>query len=347
MRAWVVRQRWWATRVAMLPAHLLVFVVLTFVLVRAMPGDPVLVLLGQNYTPQAYAALQADLGLAGSLPEQLVGYVVNLVQLDLGQSLMTGREVVAEFAQRLPGTLELAMCALAISALVSCLVAYVVVLHPRNPVSATVRAYARAAGAIPEYVLAVAGLIVFYAALGWAPAPVGRLDIQILPPPRVTGFPLLDAVLAGNVEAAGSIVSHLVLPVGVMVLAQSALLIKLWVAGLEDAIDDPVTRFRVASGASRAAVVLSVYRRAAPPVITMTGTLFGYLIGGAVVMEGLFGFNGMGQYAVDAVNSGDFIALQGFLLVVAAMSLVVFLVVDIVNMLLDPRRRPGVRVEES
>lgn len=347
MRAWVVRQRWWATRAAMLPVHLLVFVVLTFVLVRSMPGDPVLVLLGQNYTPEAYAALQADLGLAGTLPEQLVGYVLDLARLDLGQSLMTGREVTDEFAQRLPGTLELALCALLISTLVSALVAYGVVTHPRNPVSTAIRGYARAAGAIPEYVLAVVALIVFYAALGWAPAPTGRLDVQILPPPRVTGFPLLDAVLAGHGEAVGSILAHLVLPVGVMVLAQSALLVKLWVAGLEDAIDDPVTRFRVASGAPRSAVVLSVYRRAAPAVVTMTGTLFGYLLGGAVIMEGLFGFNGMGQYAVDAVSSGDFVALQGFLLVVAAMSLVVFLVVDIVNMLLDPRRRPGVRVEES
>ncbi|MCF7550456.1 ABC transporter permease [Pseudonocardia sp. WMMC193] len=339
------RQRWWLARIAALPVHLFVFVIATFFLVRAVPGDPVLILLGQNYTPETYAALQAQLGLDGSLLAQLGSYLANVARLDLGDSLMTGRPVLTEIRDRLPATLELAFLALACSILVSIAAAYFVVMKPANPVSRVVRGYARAAGAIPEYVLAIVAIFVFYATLRWAPAPVGRLAIDVVAPLPITGFPLLDALLDGNPEAFASILGHLVLPVGVMVLAQSALLVKLLVHGLEEQLDAPPTLFRIASGAPRRAAVASAFRRAAPPVVTMAGTLFGYLLGGAVVLESLFGFTGMGQYAVDAMNTGDVIATQGFLLVIAALALVVFLVVDLLNMIVDPRRRPGVGTE--
>lgn len=341
------RQRWWLTRLAALPVHLLVFVVATFFLVRAVPGDPVLVLLGQNYTPEAYAAMQERLGLDGSLLAQLGNYLASVARLDLGESLMTGRPVLTEIRDRLPATLELALLALGCSVLVSVAASYFVVMKPANPVSRVVRGYARAAGAIPEYVIAIAAIFVFYATLRWAPAPVGRISVELVAPVPVTGFPLLDALLGGDAAAFASIASHLVLPVAVMVLAQSALLVKLLVHGLDEALDAPQTLFRIASGAPRWSAVVSAFRRAAPPAVTMAGTLFGYLLGGAVVLEGLFGFTGMGQYAVDAVNTGDVIATQGFLLVIAAMALLVFLLVDLGNMLVDPRRRPGVNSEGS
>jgi ABC-type dipeptide/oligopeptide/nickel transport system permease component len=339
------RQRWWMARVAALPLHLLVFVIATFFLVRAVPGDPVLILLGQNYTPESYAALQQELGLDGSLLAQLGSYIANVARLDLGDSLMSGRPVLTEIRDRLPATLELAMLALGASVLVSVAAAYFVVMKPGNPLAKVVRGYARAAGAIPEYVIAIAAIFVFYATLQWAPAPVGRLAIEVISPPPVTGFPLLDALLDGNGEAFASILGHLVVPIGVMVLAQSALLVKLLVQGLEEQLDAPPTLFRIASGAPQRAAVASAFRRAAPPVVTMAGTLFGYMLGGAVVLESLFGFTGMGQYAVDAVNTGDVIATQGFLLVIAALALLVFLVVDLLNMIVDPRRRPGVDAE--
>jgi peptide/nickel transport system permease protein len=91
-------------------------------------------------------------------------------------------------------------------------------------------------------------------------------------------------------------------------------------------------------------VVLSMFRRAAPPAITLVGTMFGALLGGAIIIEDLFGFGGIGQYIVNAARSDDIVAIQGFLLIMAAAALVVFLLVDLVNMVVDPRRRPGVAV---
>ena len=345
-QSWLARQRWWIVRVLLLPVHLAIFTVLTFILVRSVPGDPVLAHLGPNYTPEAYDDMQAAMGLSGSVWDQLGAYLGRVLQFDLGESLSTKRPVLEDFATRLPSTLELALMALVGCIVFSLLLSFLAVFRPRWRVSGVIRGYARTAGAIPEFVLAIAALFVFYATLRWAPAPLGRLDSMISTPPPVTGLPFLDTLLTGRFDATVSMSSHLVLPLVVLVLAQSAILTKILVSSLQKSIDTPPTWFRIASGASKPAVVVSVYRRALPPAVTMCGTLFGYLLGGAVVLETLFGFAGMGQYAVTAVTTSDYIAMQGFLLVVAFISLVVFLIVDLANMMLDPRRRPGVRTED-
>lgn len=111
--------------------------------------------------------------------------------------------------------------------------------------------------------------------------------------------------------------------------------------GMNDALDSSTTRFRAASGAPRSAVLLSVYRRALPQAVSVFGMLFGISIGGAVVLESLFSLGGLGQLSVDVVNSTDFVTLRAVLIVAAIASLVVYLIVDMVNMWLDPRRRPG------
>lgn len=341
----VRRNRWWLGRLAVLPVHLLVFTAVSFLLIRSIPGDPVRAKLGQQYDDAAYAKMQTAMGLDGSLFDQLGRYLSQLARLDLGTSLATGAPVATELGQRLFGTVELALMGLGATVLLSLVASYVAVWHPHNPVSRVITAYARAAGAVPEYVLAVAGLLVFYTALHVVPAPLGRLDAGLVPPNVITGFPFLDTILQTYWAATWSMARHLALPVLVMTLAQSPILIKLLVSSLGESIDAAPTRFRIASGASRIGVVLSVYRRALPPAVAMCGTLFGYLLGGAVVLETLFGFAGMGTYAVDAVTASDYVALQGFLMVIATMALLVFLVVDLCNMVIDPRRRPGSRVE--
>lgn len=345
MRAWWRGQSWWLLRIIMLPVSLLAFAIVSFLLVRAIPGDPVLHVLGPNYTQEAYQAMKEELGLDGPPLVQLGRYLAELGSGSLGTSIATGRPVLDEFLARLPSTIELALLGLASTIIVATAFSCLAVFRPRWAVSRIVTAYARAAGAVPEYVFAIAGLFVFYTVLGWAPAPVGRLDTAIPTPPPVTGFALLDALLAGSWPAFASTVEHYVLPITVLVLANTPILLKILLAGLEEALTAAPTRFRIASGATTAAVVASMFRRAAPPVITMAGTLFGYLLGGAVILETLFGFPGIGQYVVSAVNVNDVAAIQGFLMAIAALTMVVFLGVDIITMLVDPRRRAGARAE--
>jgi len=335
-------QRWWLGRIAVLPLHMLGFALVVFVLVRLIPGDPVAQMLGgQNASPEMIASARESLGLSGSIFEQLRDYLGNLLTLDFGRSMLTGVPVWEEMTRRLYETIEIAVLAMIGSTALTLVAGFMVVLRPKNPISRLLLPYARTAGAVPDFVLGVAGIFLFYTVLHVIPAPNGRYDPLLNAPPKVTGFPIMDALLTGDTTLLTSMATHLVLPLVVLVLAYTPLLLKLFIRALEDAVDAPPTRFRIASGASRRAVMLSITRRAAPAAVAMLGTLFGFMLGGAVVVEQLFSMPGMGQFGVNAVNTSDRVSLQGFLLLVAGVSLIVFLLVDIVNMLLDPRRRPG------
>lgn len=334
---------WWVRRLAILPVHLLIFAVVVFFLVRLIPGDPVSVLSGgQPMTPAQYAAARDSLGLSGSIITQLRVYLEHVVTLQLGNSLISGTAVLPEMSTRLPETVELAVLAMTVSSALTGALGFLVVLRPRYVVSRAVASYSRAAGAISDFCLGVAGIFLFYSVLHWAPAPIGRYDTLLNAPTRTTGFPLLDALLSQDHVLTASILTHLWLPVGVLVVAYAPMLVKLFVRSLQQAKDAQSTTFRVASGASRRMVMVSVARRALPATVAMFSTIFGFMLGGAVVVEQLFAIPGMGEYAVQAVTRSDFVALQGFLLIVGALSLLVFFLVDVVNMLLDPRRRPGV-----
>lgn len=342
------RHRWWITRLGMLPVHLFLFAIVVFFLVRLIPGDPVRVISGgQTMTPEQYDAARESLGLTGSVLSQLATFLSNAVTLDFGSSIINGANVLDEMVRRLPETMEIAMLAMAVSSVLTLCLGFVVVLKPRNVLSRGIATYSRAAGAIPDFCLGVAGIFVFYAVLGWAPAPLGRFDTLLNPPPRLTGLPMLDALLSSDTVLLASMVNHLWLPILVLVIAYAPMLLKLFIRSLEQAKDAQATKFRIASGASRKMVLLSIARRALPSTVAMFGTIFGFMLGGAVVVEQLFALPGLGEYAVQAVTRSDFVALQGFLLVVAAVSLIIFFAVDVVNMMLDPRRRPGAITEGS
>jgi peptide/nickel transport system permease protein len=342
------RQGWWIKRVAMLPVHLFIFAIVVFFLVKLIPGDPVRVISGgQTMTPEQYDAAREALGLTGSIFAQLWRYLVNVVTLDFGNSIVNGAGVLDEMGRRLPETVELALLAMIVSSILTLALGFFVVLRPRNAVSRVISSYARAAGAIPDFCLGVAGIFVFYSVLHWAPAPIGRYDTMLNPAPKVTGLPLVDAMLSSDTILLGSMIKHLWLPVLVLVIAYAPMLLKLFIRSVEQAKDAQATKFRIAAGASRSMVLCSIARRALPSTIAMFGTIFGFMLGGAVIVEQLFALPGMGEYAVQAVTRSDFVALQGFLLIVAAVSLVIFLLVDIVNMILDPRRRPGAVTEGS
>lgn len=330
---------WWIRRTALLPVHLFVVSIAVFFLVRLVPGDPALSVTGGQASAEQLDQVRASLGLDGSVPEQLATFLGHLVTGDLGTSIQTGQPVLADIAARLPQTLELSLTALVLATLLAVLLSGVAVFAPRNPVAAFARAYARAAGALPDFCVGIVAILVFYVVLRVAPAPIGRLNGRQSAPPALTHFPFLDTLLSGDPVLVRSAAAHLVLPVGAMTIAYAPYLMKQLILGLEREVDAGATRFRVAAGAGRPMVVVSVFRRAFPAVVVVTGSLLGGMLGGAVVMESMFGLGGIGQYAVSAVVTSDFPAVQGVLIAVVAVVLVVFLVVDVVTMLIDPRRR--------
>lgn len=335
-------QRWWITRVLVLPVHLAVFATVAFFLVRVVPGDPVLATVDatQGLTPQQYREAAAALGLDGSIWQQLAAFWSGVLHGDLGRSSVTGRPVAQEIWDRLPSTLELVALGLT-GAVVLALLLGLVVLTTRNRlVLRVVRQYAQLAGAIPDFCVGVLGIVLLYTVLHVVPAPLGRVDAG-MSLPLVTGFPVLDSVLTGRFDALGSQLAHLALPWLVLVLTYTPTVWRQLLLGLDEQAAAAPTLFRIASGATRTAIHASVLRRACAGAVVMVGALFGGLVGGVVVLEQLFSLGGVGQFAIDSVDSVDFLALQGFLVAIAAVCLVAFLVVDLVNMLLDPRRRPG------
>lgn len=340
MRFLADRHLWWVRRVLMLPVYLFFFAIVVFFLVRVIPGDPVLNASGgQNISHAQYLSIQRAMGLDGSLWHQLLTYLGRLVTLDLGTSFSSGASVLADLARVIPGTIEIALIASFGIVLLGFLVGTALLVRPAG-VAARIGVWVgRAAGAVPDFVLGIFGILVLYAVLRIAPAPIGLYDVVYTAAPTVTGFPLIDALVAGDTALFASILNHLWLPCLTLVLAYGPMLVKVLVPSIESAADASSTKFLVSTGWRTGSVWASVWRRASPPAVAMFGTLFGYLLGGAVVVEQLFALQGSAEYAVNAVKRSDYVALQGVLLAIALISLVVFLLVDVVTATLDPRRR--------
>ncbi|MFD5179460.1 ABC transporter permease [Nocardia sp. NPDC058379] len=343
----LARHRWWLARLAGLPVQIIAFAAVVFFIVHALPGDPVLAMTGGRLTPEQLELARERLGLDRSLWAQFREFMTGVVHFDLGQSTATGRPVTEKLFEVLPATVELAVVGLAFTVLVALVLGFWLMTHPTGIVARVLRGYLGFAGALPDFVVGIVLIFVFYTTLHLVPAPIGRLDPLMSAPERVTGFPLLDCLLSGDTAALASMSAHLVLPISALVLYQAPVLVRLLSHATDDAIAAPCTLFRVSYGARRSTIWLSVYRRALPSMVSMLGTMLGTLLGGAIVLEKLFGLGGLGKFVVDAVSVADATAIRGFLVVVGAMTLIAFLLVDVTNMLLDPRRRPGAVEAES
>jgi ABC-type dipeptide/oligopeptide/nickel transport system permease component len=345
---WFSRNQWWLARIGRLPVDVVVFATIAFFLVRLLPGDPVVVALssrGTAYTEEEFLATQVAMGLDGSLWDQFVRFWAGAVTGDLGTSLVSGLPVVQEVLVRLPSTVELILLGLGSALVAAIALGFLYIRFASDRLRNAIRTYASFATSVPVFVVAIIGIVVFYVILEWLPAPLGRVSSGTLP--TVTGFPLLDEVLTGEWVLLQETLTRYILPVGAMVVTFTPNLLTQLIGGLDRELEQTTTRFQVAAGVPRRWIYFSVFRRSLSSVVVIFGLFFGGLIGGAVTVESLFGFGGLGALGIQAVEAVDFPTLQGFLIIIVAFCLVAFFVVDLVNMWLDPRRRPGVMTEES
>ncbi|MCF7549611.1 ABC transporter permease [Pseudonocardia sp. WMMC193] len=346
MSPFLARHRWWITRTLVLPLHVAVFASVAFFLVRLVPGDPVMARIDASggFTQEDYDRAAEQMGLAGSVWSQFGRFWSELVTGNLGVSPVTGRPVWEEVMSRLPSTVELVTLGL-LGCVALALVLAAITVTTRSPrLHAVLRGYGKLAGSVPDFAVAILGLVLFFVVLQVIPAPLGRVDPRMTMP-DVTGFPLLDSVITGDWPVFAAITARYALPLAVLVLVHTPSLWRQLSLGLSEQVTASPTLFKVASGATRTSIHLSVLRRASASSVVMLGAMFGGLIGGVVVIEQLFGFGGVAQFAIGSVEQLDFVGLQGFLVVIAGLCLLVFFLVDLVNMILDPRRRPGVRVD--
>jgi peptide/nickel transport system permease protein len=330
-----------ARRLLYFVPQLLGVTVLAFVLVRLAPGDPALRLSGGMATDSQLAGIRERLGLTGSLFHQFKDYLGDALRGDFGTAFFTSRPVREDLLQRLPATLELITISLMISIGVSLIVGMFGALgrarRTGRIVNRGIKGYGFFAGALPDFWVGILLIYLFFVTLGIAPGPTGQVDFLIDPVQRRTGSLLIDSLLAGRLDAFRSHVAHLVLPVATLVFVYSGNILKITAVSLEEALVSPSVRYARASGLGPLRTVRSALRQALAPLITISGIAFTFLLGGAVLVETVFSWGGVGQYAVQAVVNSDFPALQGFLIAATMFSLVVFLVVDILYFVANPR----------
>ncbi|WP_345796266.1 ABC transporter permease [Castellaniella sp. MT123] len=309
----------------------------TFLLIRLLPGDPALLMLGNMATPEQIANLRERLGLNGSLWSQFTSYLSTVIHGDLGTSMFTANPVLVDLLDRVPATLELITYAMLLTILISISLAIVSVVRPKGIVNRISKVYGLAAGAVPDFWVGLLLIYFLFYVAGIAPAPFGRLDPIMSAPPAITGFLTIDTLLAGDTDAFMSAVGRLCLPVLTLAIVNAGALMKMTQMVFADNYRSEYIRHARASGLSERQLIKSSLRNSLPPIITMVGFLFGFLLGAAVLVETIFAWGGLGQYAVSAVMNSDYPALQGFVLVAAAFILIVYTVVDVLYGIADPR----------
>lgn len=324
-------------RLLLIVPQIIGIVLVSFMLVKTIPGDPAVLMLGPTATPDAIAALRQEMGLDKSLPVQFSIYLQNLFKGDMGTSWQTTRPVLEDLLMRFPATLELVSAGLLVAIMIGLPLGLVSAFRPKSWLSRAADFYSLAAGSLPDFWLALVLIYVFYTLLGVAPPPLGRIDIALLPPVQITGMYTLDSILAWDWPAFRSSLSHLVLPVLALGLINAGPIFKMTQSTVEKMLQSDFSRYEVLCGMPDRLVLRHALRNALPSILTIISVLYGFLIGGAVLIEIVFSWGGAGQYAVQGVLNSDLYPVLGFVLFSAIFSLFVYLIVDLVYFAIDPR----------
>lgn len=331
--------RYIASRVMYVVPQLFGIILVSFFLIKMIPGDPAVMMLGPTASKQSINDLRDKLGLNKPLIVQFGRYMHDVVRGDLGTSWQTTRPVTSDLFRRFPATLELITFGLMVAVAIGLPLGIAAARRKRGVVRRFADYYGLLAGAVPDFWLALVLIYVFYTLLGWIPPPLGRIDMSIVPPPTVTGSLVIDSLLAGDVAALLSALSHLLLPVLTLGLVNAGPILKMTQSTMERTLNSEFVRYAETCGLPRRVILRQATRAALPSVLTIVSVLYGFLIGGAVLVEIVFSWGGAGQYAVQGVLNADVNPVLGFVLFSAVLSLIIYLVVDLMYFALDPRMR--------
>lgn len=313
-------------------------VVLSFVLTRALPGDPAVYFAGVAADEASIQQVREHLGLDRSLPAQFSIYVGDLLRGDLGQSLTSGQPVLSDLLRRLPASLELTLSALILSCGVAIPLGVMAAMRPGSLVDHACRLLVTAGVSLPTFFTGILLIYVFYYLLGIAPSPLGRLDFLYIEPDHITGFYLIDSALAGDFETFIAALRQLILPAITLALFTLAPIARLTRAAMLQALSSDYIRTARAAGLTRRRVIYGyAFRNALLPVITTLGMVFSFMLGANVLVEKVFAWPGIGSYAVEALVASDYAAVQGFVLAMALLFVALNLVIDLTYTLIDPR----------
>jgi len=323
--------------IALIPVMAIVLVIV-FSLVRMIPGDPAVTLLGPGATQAQIDALRAQLDLDQPVVLQFVNYVLGLFQGDFGLSLKTGLPVAHEILTRLPATIELSVCAVIVAIIVGIPLGVLSAVRPNSLFDHVTRVGSLIGVSMPAFLLALILQLIFGTVLGLLPVS-GRMSSFVTVQP-VTGFAILDGIITGNFAAAWSAVQHLILPTAVLAAFLAATLGRFVRNTMLDVMGEDFIRTARAKGLHNSDVVLNHgLRNSLLPAITVIGLKFAEMLGGAILTETIFAWPGIGRYMFEAIKNRDYPVIQGTTLVFALMFVLTSIIVDVLYGVLDPRVR--------
>ena len=331
--------RFLATRISLIVPTFIGVTLLTFALIRVIPGDPIELLAGERgIDPARHAELRADLGLDKPLLVQYGVYIANVARGDLGESILTREPVLEEFLARFPATFELSVCAILFALAIGLPAGALAAVRRGSAMDHTVMAVSLTGFSMPVFWWALLAILFFSVTLGRTPVS-GRISLLYFLEP-VTGFMLIDSWLSNEPGAFRSAVLHLVLPSVVLGTIPLAVVARMTRSSMLEVMGDDYIRTARAKGASPLRVVaVHALRNAAIPVVTVIGLQAGVLLAGAILTETIFAWPGIGKWLVESVHRRDYPVLQGGVLLVAATVMVVNLLVDALYGFINPRIR--------
>jgi peptide/nickel transport system permease protein len=314
--------------------------IVLFAFIHLLPGDPAVALLGQHATPDRVAKIREDLGLDKPLYIQYFGYLGQLLQGDLGKSVINNRPVVTEFAERFPGTIELTVAALIFAIGLGIPLGRLAGRHPQGFRDGLVTVISLLGISIPIFVLGLSLQYFVSVQLKWLPTS-SRLDPHYsLATP--TNFMLIDTLLAGRADYFVDALRHLILPAIALGSIPLAIITRITRASVLDVSNEDYVRTARAKGLTERRVDdRHIMSNAWLPVVTVIGLQVGGLLAGAVITETVFSWNGVGRYIVEAIQDHDYLVVQSVILIFAFIFLAVNLVVDVGYAFLNPRIRYG------
>jgi peptide/nickel transport system permease protein len=325
-------------RILLLIPSLLGVTVMVFVISHVVPADPVGIALGPEATQEQISAMREAWGLNQPLYVQYGIFLKNLIQGDLGYSLVSKRAVTEELAYYFPATFELTTASMVLSLILGILVGIVSAVHRNRLFDHLTRSYCLFGISMPVFWLGLLLLLLFYVKLGWLPGG-GRIadGVQV---ERISGLLILDSLLTGNWEALGSSLVHLVLPAFCLSSSFLATISRIARSSVLQVIREDYIRTARAKGVPEFLVMgKHVLRNSLLPVLTISGILYGQLLGGAVLTETIFSWPGMGRYVVRSILYLDFQPILGFTVVVAVLYALANLVVDLLYSVVNPQIR--------
>ncbi|WP_425452349.1 ABC transporter permease [Paenibacillus cellulosilyticus] len=315
-------------------------IIITFILTRVLPGDPALMITGEQALPEFVDKVREEYGFNEPLFIQLWDYMKQLFRGDLGFAWHTGHSVASDFASRFPATLELTLASMAIALIVAVPLGIVAASKQNSIVDHISRVLSIIGTSVPIFWLGLLLITLFYSKLGWLPAPIGRISGNINPPTHITGLYIADSLLSGDLVALKSSLHHLLLPAICLSMSTMAIVTKMIRASMLEVIRQDFMRTAKAKGLSERAVI---YKHglinSLIPTLTVIGLQFGALLGGAVIIETIFVWPGIGSYVTESILSADYAPIQAMTLISAVLYGLINLVVELLYGVLDPRVR--------